>query len=325
MAASIAHGGGLIAAARRFPNAPRPWLDLSTGINPVAYPLPPMPAETIARLPEPEQVAALEAVAARAYGVSDPASVAAAPGTQALIHLLPRLRPVGTVSVLSPTYAEHRAAWALAGHTVCEAASPGEAAVVVVVRPNNPDGHVLPAEAVLSLADRLATAGGLVVVDEAFADLAGCSMAPLLPRPGLLILRSFGKTYGLAGVRLGFALASPELAAQLRQALGPWAVSGPAVWAGMHALADAGWAAAAAVRLGEESTRLDAILSRVGCQTLGGTSLFRLVEHAEAPGLADRLGMAGILVRQFAEAPTRLRFGLPGAQVGWSRLEAALG
>ncbi len=324
MGASVAHGGGLIAAQRQFPDAPQPWLDLSTGINPVAYPLPPVPADRMARLPEPEQVAALEAAAAHAYGVHDAAAVVAAPGTQALIHLLPRLRPPGTVAVVSPTYAEHRAAWELAGHAVADVSDPQAAAVVVVVRPNNPDGCVLPAPALLSLADRLAAQAGLLVVDEAFADFEGCSLAPSL-RPGLLILRSFGKAYGLAGLRLGFALASPDLAGTLRQALGPWAVSGPAIWAGLPALADGGWAASAATRLAADAARLDGILACAGCRVVGGTRLFRLADHADGPALADRLGRAGILVRRFAEAPTRLRFGLPGTEVDWTRLHAALG
>ena len=332
MVAPIPHGGGLIAAARRFPDAPRPWLDLSTGINPVAYPLPPIPAEAFTRLPEPEEVDALEAAAALAYGVADPAAVVAAPGTQALIHLLPRLRPPGAVSVLSPTYAEHRAAWALAGHAVREVASLQEAALgslgetaLVVVRPNNPDGRVEDAASMLALADRLAGTGALLVVDEAFADLEACSLAPALPRPGLLILRSFGKTYGLAGLRLGFALACPSLATQLRLALGPWAVSGPAIWAGQHALLDESWAAATATRLAGDAHRLDGILARAGCRIVGGTRLFRLVEHTDAVALADRLGRAGILVRRFPEAPNWLRFGLPGPAVAWSRLQTAIG
>ncbi len=324
MAMPIAHGGGLIAARARFPHARRPWIDLSTGINPVPYPLPPMPANVVTRLPEPEQVAALELAAAAAYGMSDPAAIVAAPGTQALIHLLPRLLPRGTVSVLSPTYAEHHAAWALAGHAVSKTAALAEADAVVVVRPNNPDGRVPDRAALLALADRLAARGGLLVVDEAFADLEGCSLASALPRPGLLLLRSFGKTYGLAGLRLGFALANPALAVKLRQALGPWAVSGPAVWAGRHGLADREWRAAAATRLAADAARLDSALGCAGCRLIGGTRLFRLVEHEDAVALADRLGEAGILVRRFADHPHWLRFGLPGPS-DWDRLNAALG
>lgn len=325
-AAAIAHGGGVAAARRRFPDAPEPWLDLSTGINPLPFPLPPLPPAALARLPEPEQVAALEAVAAQAYGAPG-GSVVAAPGTQALIHLLPRLLPVGSVAILSPTYAEHRAAWAAAGHAVREVATLEEAAaasVAVLVRPNNPDGHVACAAAALRLADRLAAHGGLLVVDEAFADLEGCSLAGALPRPGLLLLRSFGKTYGLAGVRLGFALAAPALAARLRDALGPWAVSGPAIHAGRHGLADAAWREAAAMRLAGDADSLDQVLRRAGCRGLGGTRLFRLVEHADAAGLAGRLARAGILVRRFAGRHGLLRFGLPGPAADWERLRRAL-
>ena len=264
-------------------------------------------------------MAALEAVAARAYGVADPAAVVAAPGTQALIHLLPRLIPPGDVAVVSPTYAEHRAAWALAGHRVTEVASlaeAGRAPVVVVVRPNNPDGAILDAAALLGVARD----GRLLVVDEAFADLEGCSLASALPHPGLLLLRSFGKTYGLAGVRLGFALASPGWASALRQALGPWAVSGPALHAGLHALADAAWRRATTERLARDAARLDAVLAASGGRVVGGTKLFRLVEHGD-PGLADRLAGAGVWVRRFADRPRLLRFGIP---VEWTRLERAL-
>ncbi len=284
------------------------------------YPLPPIPQAALTRLPEPEEVAALEAAAARAYGMADPAGVVAAPGTQALIHLLPRLLPLGSVAVVSPTYAEHRAAWALAGHRVREVATlaeTAEAPVIVVVRPNNPDGAVADRAALLGLADR----GCLVVVDEAFADLEGCSLAPALPHPGLLLLRSFGKTYGLAGVRLGFALASAAWADRLRQALGPWAVSGPALHAGLHALADAACRDTMAERLARDAARLDALLAGAGCQVIGGTLLFRLVRHGSASTLADRLAEAGILVRRFEGRPGLLRFGLPRE---WSRLEATL-
>ena len=320
-AAPIAHGGGLIAARRRFPHAPEPWIDLSTGINPVPYPLPPIPAAALTRLPEPEQVAELEAVAARAYGVADPACVVAAPGTQALIHLLPRLLTPRTVAIVSPTYAEHRAAWELAGHDVTAVAGLAEAAgagVVVVVRPNNPNGAVI-AEAAL-----LEHRTGLLVVDEAFADLEGCSLARFVPRAGLLLLRSFGKTYGLAGVRLGFALADAHWAATLRAALGPWSVSGPALHAGLSALVDTPWRDVAASRLAEDAHRLDGLLMRAGCRVAGGTKLFRLIECPDAAGLANRLGGAGILVRQFDGRPTLLRFGLPGDPAAWSRLAAAL-
>lgn len=290
--------------------------------------MPPIPPAMLTRLPEPEAIEALEAVAARAYGVADPACVVAAPGTQAVIHLLPRLLAPQVVSVLSPTYAEHAAAWALAGHRVLKVARLADTAGVgslVVVRPNNPDGALADPAELLGLAAGLAGQGGLLVVDEAFADFEGCSLAASVPHPGLLLLRSFGKTYGLGGVRLGFALAAPVWAMRLRQAFGPWAVSGPALHAGNHALADAAWRQDAARRLGHDVARLDAMLARAGGQLAGGTLLFRLHAFHQAASLADRLAAAGILVRRFDDRPKLLRFGLPASRDAWSRLEDAIG
>jgi cobalamin biosynthetic protein CobC len=327
MARPIAHGGGLIAARALYPGAPEPWIDLSTGINPVAYPVPPLPAEVFARLPEPEAVAALEAVAATAYGAADPATVAAAPGTQSLIHLLPRILSARRVAVLSPTYGEHEAAWRLAGSAVFPMASLegcGIADAVVLCNPNNPDGRHHDPDTLLAMARRLATVGSLLVVDEAFADLDGPTLVPALPSGGLLVLRSFGKTYGLAGVRLGFAIGPAWLAARLREALGPWAVSGPAIHAGMAALADVAWRQATARRLAEDARRLDATLTAAGARLVGGTRLFRLVEHPQAQAMADRLARAGILVRRFPDHPHWLRFGIPGTDDAWRRLMAAL-
>jgi cobalamin biosynthetic protein CobC len=324
MAGPIAHGGGLIAARRRYPDAPAPWIDLSTGINPVAYPIPGLPPAAFTRLPEPETVAALEATAAAAYGAPDPAMVVAAPGTQSLIHLLPRLIPAHRVAILGPTYAEHAAAWALAGCavvTVADLAEADGADVVVVCNPNNPDGRRLAPAA-------LAAVRGTLVVDEAFADLEGESVepapSPMMRRDTTVVLRSFGKTYGLAGIRLGFAIAAPALGGRIREALGPWAVSGPAVQIGALALADTDWRTAAAARLAADCARLDALLTQAGGVVLGGTRLFRLVAHDRAGALADRLARAGILVRRFQDRPHWLRFGIPGAEADWLRLRAAL-
>ena len=320
------HGGRLAAARRAFPGAPEPFLDLSTGINPHPYPLPELPSAAFTRLPEPEQVAALEAAAACAYGVADPAMVVAAPGTQALIQLLPRLLALPRVAVLAPGYAEHAHTWRAAGAVVTEVATlaglagaPG----AVLCNPNNPDGRRWPAAAV-----RAALPQGLLVVDEAFVDLEPdadtLSLAPGFVPDGVVVLRSFGKTYGLAGLRLGFAVAAPARAAALRAALGPWAVSGPAIAAGGVALADPAWRTAMRTRLQQEAAALDACLRAAGLTVLGGTALFRLAAAADAPALFSRLGRAGLLVRRFADRPEWLRFGLPGSPDAWMRLRAAL-
>jgi len=326
VAAPLSHGGDLGAARKLFPAAPEPFIDLSTGINPFPYPLPRLAPELFARLPEPDEVERLAAVAAAAYG-APPAHVVAAPGLQILLPMVAALAPAGRAAVLAPTFGEHARALALAGHAVREVAQPSELAdadLAVVTNPNNPDGRLVAGETLLALAAALAPR--LLVIDEAFMDARPqASLARETARPNLVVLRSFGKFFGLAGVRLGFALATPALAARLRAALGPWAVSGPALAIGAAALADAAWIAATRVRLAESARRLDALLADAGLDVVGGTALFRLARAAAAADLFDRLGRAGIFVRRFADQPTWLRFGLPGAQAAWARLEAALG
>jgi cobalamin biosynthetic protein CobC len=326
---NIAHGGRLSEARRLFPNASEPWLDLSTGINPQPYPFPELPTECFARLPEPKDLEVLHTVAAKAYGVADPTMVVAAPGTQILIELLPKLWQVPSVSVLVPTYMEHAYAWTKNGAKVllCESFDElSNAAVAVLCNPNNPDGRRFAAERLLLLADALAADGGLLVVDETFADLegSGLSIASALPHPAVVILRSFGKAYGLAGLRLGFALAAPDRAEVIRDALGPWAVSGPAIAIGLEALRDRAWLVATAERLARETQELDTCLSRCGLSVLGGTRLFRLADAPNALAIFARLGNAGIFIRRFAERPTWLRFGQPGSVHNMARLKAAL-
>ncbi len=325
----LPHGGRLGEARALFPGAPEPFLDLSTGINPVAYPVTALPPNCFTRLPEPDDEAALRRAAAAAYGAASPALVAAAPGTQLLIDLLPRLFPAASAAVLGPTYAEHAHAWDKSGAKVATAAAFAAldaAQTAVVCNPNNPDGRRIAPADLLALADRRAAQGGMLVVDEAFADLEGegLSVVPALPHPGLIVLRSFGKTYGLAGLRLGFALASPDRAAAIRAALGPWAVSGPALAIGRAALADRDWRAATQARLTREAATLDSLLTAAGLRAAGGTRLFRLAESEEAAALFVHLGRAGILVRRFAGQPAWLRFGLPGQPDAWERLRAAL-
>ena len=327
--AGIIHGGDLDRARVAFPDAPEPWVDLSTGINPWPYPLPAIPADAWARLPARSAEAALREAAAACYGAPSPEMVAAASGSQALIQLLPRLRPPGTVAVLGPTYGEHAAGWAGAGHRVAEVASPeGVAAdvdVVVAVNPNNPDGRILPAGTLLDLAERQARRGGWLVVDEAFADVTpAASLSPFAGRPGLLVLRSFGKFFGLAGLRLGILLAEPALAAAARGAIGPWAVSGPGLAVATAALSDRAWITATRARLDAGAQRFDRLLVKAGLTVAGGTSLFRLIREPRAEELYQALGRAGVLVRRFDYRADWLRFGLPKDEAEEDRLSHAL-
>jgi len=323
------HGGNIDAARRLFPDAPEPWIDLSTGINPIPYPIGEIPRESWTRLPQPADLAGLEAAARIAYGAGPTADIVAAPGTQAIIQWLPHIFPARRVGILGHTYGEHAACWRAAGAEVVAAHNLAEFAtcgVGVVVNPNNPDGRVVePAQLVL-VAETLARRGGLLVVDEAFMDVMppAAGLIPTLPG-GTVVLRSFGKAYGLAGLRLGFAVASGELGGRLRAALGPWAVSGPAITLGRQALGDKNWLIAASARLGEESRRLDHLLTRAGFTVVGGTPLFRLAECKDAAMWFRKLGRAGILTRPFPARAGVLRFGIPSDDGGWARLESALG
>lgn len=329
------HGGSLARAALLFPDAAQPWVDLSTGINPHSYPHAALPPAAFTALPEDGALAALCVVAAQAYGAQAD-HVVAAPGTQILLPRVAALVPPGTARVLAPTYAEHRRAAALAGHDVTAVTEPTQLAgarLAIVVNPNNPDGRVLPRGELLALAARLKAENGLLVVDEAFMDIGprGESVAGDVAAPevagALVVLRSFGKFFGLAGVRLGFALTAPARAQSLRDQLGPWAVSGPALALGRAALADTRWQEDMRTRLTGEAARLDALLAGHGLPPAGGTALFRLVRHGDSARLFQILGAAGLFVRRFAAEPLlgdALRLGLPPDAAAWHRLEAAL-
>src|SRR5215472_3940324 len=326
-AAPLTHGGDLGAARKLFPGAPEPFIDLSTGINPFSYPLPRLEPAAFVRLPEPGAVDRLGAVAAAAYRAPSAAHVVAAPGVQILLPMVAALVRPGRAAVLGPTYEEHVRAAALAGHAVREVAHLSDLAGVdlaMVVNPNNPDGRLAGRAELLALADALAP--GLLVVDEAFMEATpgDASLAADVSRANVVVLRSFGKFFGLAGLRLGFALAHQDHAARLAAALGPWAVSGPALAIGAAALADADWIAATRVRLAAAARRLDDLLAAAGLERTGGTALFRLVRTSAARAVFERLGHAGIFVRGFADQPTWLRFGLPGDEPAWQRLAAAL-
>ena len=321
----LEHGGGLRAAAVRYRIPLSDWLDLSTGINPQGWPVPTVPATVWQRLPEAED--GLETAAAAYYGVESLLPVA---GSQAAIQALPRLREPGRVGVLSPSYAEHAHAWRRAGHRVeWWPAESLDAAVarlnaLVLVHPNNPTGVRFPPELLLDWRARLADRGGWLVVDEAFMDATPAeSLASHAGLPGLIVLRSLGKFFGLAGARVGFVLAEPALLERLREPLGPWTVSGPGRWAATRALSDRDWQAEMRSRLDRAGNRLADLLKRQRLPVASGTGLFQWIPLPDAEFWQDALARRGILVRRFTDPPG-LRFGLPGGEPAWRRLELAL-
>ena len=326
----LPHGGNLTEARSLFPDAPQPWIDLSTGINPDAYPLPAMEDDVFRRLPSPDDLRRLESIAQTAYRALGASATLASAGTHAVLSALPTLLPQARVAILGPTYAEHAHAWRHAGNeveTVQALDQLRQADVAVLVRPNNPDGSFASAAEIDGLLGGMRRPDQLIIVDEAFIDLLapGSSLVDRVPQGNLLILRSFGKSYGLAGVRLAFSIGQPCLISRLRAALGPWPVSGPAITVGSAALADNGWLVEARARVQDSSNWLTDLLKRQGISVIGSALLFHCVEHPEAAALFVHLGRHGIYIRRFEDQPYRLRIGLPAADTATrSRVEQAL-
>lgn len=316
------HGGNLDQAMACY--GAGDWIDLSTGINRRPWPVPALSAGAWRNLPTKAAQAALVAQAAACWGAADGAAGVALGGAQMAIQLVPRLRPKGRAAVLGPTYNEHAACLSAEGWqvgTVPDLAELVGADLAIVVNPNNPDGRRCELETLLALVGRV----GLLVVDESFGDVTpDLSLLPHAGREGLLVLRSFGKFYGLAGVRLGFAFGTEADIAALSRMSGPWPVSGPAIEIGTQALADAAWATAMRAQLAADAARADALAQRMGWQRVGGSDLFRLYEAGSAKAAQDRLALHKIWSRIFPWSDRLLRLGLPGPEPEWQRLEAAL-
>lgn len=305
------HGGGVDTAVATYGGPRTGWIDLSTGINPVPYPLPDIPAQAWTALPDNAAADALEQAARRFWQVPDGAAVLAAPGASALIARIPGLAPAGIVDIPAPTYNEHAAAFGEHGWRQGSNAATAK----VIVHPNNPTGHwYAPSD----------LTAPLMVIDESFADIDPAhSMIAATDQPGHIVLKSFGKFWGLAGLRLGFAIGPHDLIARLAQMLGPWPVSGPAQAIATAALTDQHWAAATRTRLAQDATRLDALMTGAGAEIAGGTTLFRLYRVDDAAAWQDRLARHHIWSRIFPYASDLIRLGLP-APSDWPRVEAAL-
>ncbi len=311
-------------AAHEYGIAEADWLDLSSGLAPWPFAVPDIPLRAWARLPETDD--GLEQAACDYYGAAQVLPVA---GSQMAIQLLPRLRRIGKVGVLSPCYAEHAEAWRRSGYIVREVLEQevdfflDSLDVLVVVNPNNPTGLSLAPSRLLDWHAKLAQRGGWLVVDEAFMDnTPHLSLAPFAHLVGLIVLRSFGKFFGLAGVRLGFVLAERQLLKLLAGQVGPWAVSGPTRVVGQACLLDTEGHARQRQRTEAASERLARLLAQQGFAPQGGCALFQwlITEHAEA--LHEFMARRGILLRLFTHNSS-LRFGLPADEADWTRLAQA--
>ena len=323
----LEHGGGLRKAAAHYNIPLENWLDLSTGINPNGWPVPALSPDIWQRLPEDND--GLETAAAAYYGNPNLLAVA---GSQAAIHWLPALLPRAVVACISPIYSEHPQAWQRAGHMMRflqNATLPRALSVatpyLLLCNPNNPTGDRHPHDVAVDAAHQLKKRGGWLIIDEAFIDptpedsltpLAGTSDAP-----NLIVLRSLGKFFGLAGARVGFIFAAPDILNRMNEAMGPWTVSGPAREVARLALQDTAWQSAARPRLQAAGERLHQLLAPLG--EVKSTALFATLSCAQSAELYDALARQGILTRNVDQQPL-LRVGLPGDEAGWLRLADAL-
>ncbi|MEL7109486.1 MAG: threonine-phosphate decarboxylase CobD [Pseudomonadota bacterium] len=323
----LKHGGALDVIQTQFPNAPQPWIDLSTGINPWAYPRTEIAQGAMAHLPTRAENDACRSAMAHAFG-APPGELLLSPGSELLIRLLPDLLPAKRIAILTPTYGDHTTAWSRTGAEMISTRDPlahtDRADIVIVCQPNNPDGRTFRPADLMAAADQLAARGGWLIVDEAYADLdPSLSIAPHAGRGGLIVLRSFGKFYGLAGLRLGAVIAPHGVRQLLAERLGIWPISATALAIGTRAYRDVEWQAQMRAQLAKAAANLDDGLSTVGVKVVGGTSLFRYLDIDNAHAVWQHLAEHGLYVRRFAQSPKHLRVGLPANDAEAERLQRA--
>lgn len=328
MSGPVFHGGRLDEAVQKYGGAPDQWLDLSTGINPNAYPIGDVPEFAWQRLPDRNAELKLYDAARQYYQVPKDFGIIAANGTQVLIEMVPRVVDSQRIDILSPTYEEHAQAWKKNGRHVelIEAVESRSliSNALVIVNPNNPDGNVLTVPQLETLADDLALRHGYLILDEAFCDAdPDLSFIPKM-RSNVLIYRSFGKFFGLAGLRLGFLIANRDIVHQIENQFGPWNVSGPALAIGTKALADHSWIEQTRTELGRVSESQQLMLKNLGFEIAGTNALFTYTDHSHAEKIYKELLKQHILIRKFPGMPTKLRFGLCKDLTELKRLEAAL-
>lgn len=328
MTSDLIHGGALDYMRASYPDAPEPWMDLSTGINPWSYPNTIVSDRALSELPTRTARDACKAAMASAIG-APPETVRLAPGSELLIRLLPDVIKPKRLAILTPTYGDHLSTWRRADADIIETSDPLSFAMdvdaVIISHPNNPDGRCFDPDTLEAARQKLVSRGGFLIVDEAYADLNPAqSLAPHGGLDGLIILRSFGKFFGLAGLRLGAIIAPACVRNAIADRLGVWPISGTALDIGARGYADLTWQTRTRERLAAAAADLSNALDHPGIKTVGGTHLFQLIEVANAHRLFDQLAQAGIYVRRFEGSKTHLRIGLPESAEALARLQVAL-
>lgn len=329
MTDDLTHGGALDLVQTRFPNAPEPWIDLSTGINPWPYSYTDISSATLSALPTQTRYSACSDALADA--INAPCEdVLLGPGSELLIRLLPTVLSPRSVAIQAPSYADHAQAWRVAGIEVIETSAPlhhaGTVDVLVICNPNNPDGLTHTPDELIDALEKQAQRGGWLIIDEAYCDLLpSLSLAPQGGRDGLIVLHSFGKFFGLPGLRLGAIIAPEPLRKKLHKRLGTWPVSGGALEIGARAYLDLEWQTETRLRLSRAREGLDQLLVNVAIKSISGTDLFRFIQtEDDAHTLWEHLALQGIYTRRFNWSRHHLRIGLPENDLALQRLAMAL-
>ena len=317
------HGGGIAAARAQFGDVAAPWLDLSTGINPHRWHGVNDCLINWNDLPDDGALRGLEATAAAYFGC-EPEHVCALPGTEIGLRLLATVI-TGPAHYHIPSYRTHASVVAGALPLAWDAMEKADGQTLILANPNNPDGRILERAALSEVLARRRKDGWLII-DEAFADThPDISMASdIADDRKLVVFRSFGKFFGLAGLRLGFVLGPRPVLAQYRALLGAWPLSAAAIAIGTAAYADDAWITTMRARLIAEAQALDAILAKHDYKPIGNSPLFILIEKCGADTLFTHLAQNAILTRPFDYAPDWLRIGLPGSAENLTRLDIAL-
>jgi cobalamin biosynthetic protein CobC len=334
---ALLHGGQLQQVAKQFNIPPSDWIDVSTGIAPISYPIPDIPLSVWQQLPQqnPELIAAAQ----QYYQCSQ---LMITNGSQAIIKALPSLyrqSNVNSQNVYLPErgYKEHAQAWKNAHYNLHfyqdnlpELSDILPNSVLVIINPNNPTGIFYNAQTINKYQQQLAHLNGLLVIDEAFIDVmsdttlenqsygsqAANQKENQRENDHCLVLRSFGKFFGLAGIRIGFLVASSSWCQAFKELLGPWQVNGPAQLIAQHALQDTSWQTTQRGTLKRLRKMQEGMLKQAFpqtiLQTINGCDLFLTLSFHQqdtAKKLYMLLCQQGVYCRLADEQDT-LRFGL---------------
>lgn len=311
------HGGNLDEAAKAYGFASHQMTDLSTGISPTAYEMGLPSSSAYQALPLDSALSALYDAARCAYDMPDDAAICAGAGSQALLGALPYMMraQIAKKSVVwcpEPTYNEHRYRWERAGFEVTGAADcPADAKVIILGQPNNPTGRIWHKDEIATYLEKMRRCGGLLVLDEAFVDaMPEHSSIGLAGDAPLVILRSVGKFYGLAGLRVGFAVGESGMIAKLADEIGPWPVSQPALLVATKALRDSKWQEAHRANLRQKSDIMAMALAQAGFDIITAMPLFVTISHPRMAEFHHHLAQHGYWSRIYRNDPSMMRLGL---------------